>query len=583
MRKILLLIIAVMISATAISQTPYEKKCSQIFMKYWNIFTHNQPMSKSDEIAMREMVGVYENAKSYLHIASLNYMMETGKDPEPLLKQMEKEYTAARSLMNQREKTNFRIEEERKTNLGKQKWDAISKFLNWCQKDEYETTEKYEERLKNESTDAFDNIMYRQIVKFMEENPWTFEYGTYDADNQKLYVKFYDKIKENSLSGILNCPPENAAELKSGCNSYGKFPECQNEDFLLELRCGLQFGYDLTNILTDGQDVCPGSFYIRSKFGDYSFDNSTRNFLKPLTISYDAFKLHEIGTFECDKYMKGYVFDFQKFITESKEEAKHIADSLNAKINAKIDEYDNILSQNKFNIKEYTMKDGYELIFERYTAHFSQNADLSDFTPLINGTFKTILSQKDEIFPTKLKYADEAFEKIKSVIDKDFNDAYFDFSLLYNSKDEFAEYYCQGLQKLTAENQRREKKRREEEKLRSEEREVNLKLEQNRQAIANVDFQKGKSNFSFANAVTIAAGGNPTDHTDENKYRSELISWVNSMKGKPYYDSVIDFLMVNNAGLKNEYAKSGSYFSSKTEFYEAYSGGNYKAVLKSKK
>jgi len=55
------------------------------------------------------------------------------------------------------------------------------------------------------------------------------------------------------------------------------------------------------------------------------------------------------------------------------------------------------------------------------------------------------------------------------------------------------------------------------------------------------------------------------------------------MKGKPYYDSVIDFLMVNNAGLKNEYAKSGSYFSSKTEFYEAYSGGNYKAVLKSKK
>jgi hypothetical protein len=110
-------------------------------------------------------------------------------------------------------------------------------------------------------------------------------------------------------------------------------------------------------------------------------------------------------------------------------------------------------------------------------------------------------------------------------------------------------------------------------------RNVMRQLEQNKASIAQVNFQKEMNNNSFMNVISEQ----PVDYTEINKYRSQLLEWVGTLKTKPYYDEVLDFLINNNSGLYKEYAKNGGKFSSKAEFYDAFVSGDYKNILKSKK
>jgi hypothetical protein len=104
-------------------------------------------------------------------------------------------------------------------------------------------------------------------------------------------------------------------------------------------------------------------------------------------------------------------------------------------------------------------------------------------------------------------------------------------------------------------------------------------LEENKLAIAQVNFQKEMNNNSFMNVISEQ----PVDYTKINEYRRKLLEWVSTLKSKSYYDDVIDFLINNNAALGREFSKNGSKFDSKSEFYNAYISGDYKNILKGKK
>ena len=587
MKKIILLFIAIVISSVAFSQTAYEKKCAQIFKKYWNLFCPGYPMSNFE----MNMIGVYENAKGYLQIGALDYAMKTGKDPEALMKQMEKEYAAARTLMTPSEKANFRVEEERKTNFGKVKWDAVLKFVEWCKKGEFEKTVEHEARLRDSARTVFDEIMYKEIHAFVKSNYWYFNFGNYNADEESLSVIFEDKKNDNRLALSIKCSSDVAKKIRDE----------QDDDSHLQ--------YDENSLLTDGKDFCPSKFTIISQYGDWTFDNRNIGIqLNEVTVQYDKLRLQDFssGYAILDKHMKGHIFNYNDAYKKHIERVKAKVDEANVKIAAEISKYDSILAKDKFNVNGYTMDVAYDILFKMYDRHTSSYVSGSHQEP-----YDTKLIEIDDIsdpndiereLETKMRYPSEAFNKIHQQILQEYDDTYSKNKHLYKSPEEFNSYYFLGATKFATENGNRlakfkaaeeekrlkreaeERARQEQLKAEQEWREAKSELERNKKYIAEVNFQKDISNASLSNVLAVATGEQTTDYSDINKFRHKIINWVNDKKSKTYYPDIVDYLICYNPGLNKEYLKNGKgYFSTKVEFYEAFISGNYKDILKSKK
>ena len=69
------------------------------------------------------------------------------------------------------------------------------------------------------------------------------------------------------------------------------------------------------------------------------------------------------------------------------------------------------------------------------------------------------------------------------------------------------------------------------------------------------------------------------DFSKANGYTEKIAEYKNTSK----YDAAINAVFIHNDKIKNEYNSNKKYFSGQIEFYEAYSSGNYKAILKAKK
>lgn len=636
MKKIILLFIAIVISSVAFSQTAYEKKCSQIFMKYWKIFAFNQPMSKADEIAMREMVGVYEKAKDYLKIAALNYYMTTGKDPNPLMNQMEKEYTAARSLMTPREKADYRVEEERKSNFGKVKWDAVLKFVKWHPKGEYEKTSEYEAWLRDSARIVFDEIMYKEIFSFVDNNGWHFDFGNYNADKESLNVIFEDKIEKNSLTHTIKCNPELAKKLRDYIDAETRIK------------------YDESSLLTDGQDFCPTKFTIVSQYGEWTFDNKKiLPSLQEVTVQYDKLRLQDFssGYALLDKYMKGHVFNYNKYVS-SAQQRQAVKDSL-ARREQEIRDSIAVIEKERQDSIDYVVYSNMldSLVNDINTHLIKEKYNLFGFQ-IVN---HEVIDKKNPMISyqaavTKLQTErSEQKKQLQSVHDEIFNQN----KDIFGSTETFDKYYCQGLDvfmdslvsivnnKLATNkynvNQYRieshraldnhndtqsfltwateittERKRigdqimRERSKIWSQNKDVfnentnefdkyycqgmeyfnaNIEylrilkyLEDNTNRIAAIDFKKHK----FDSALT-GEYDTKKNIEDINSFGVNVVNMVYTCKGSSYYAKIINILMTNNLSLSAEYEKKGDKFSSEVDFYEAFISDKYKDILKSKK
>lgn len=525
MKKIILLFIAIVISSVAFSQTAYEKKCAQIFKKYWNMFYPGRSVSNFE----MNTIGVYEKAKGLLQIGALNYAMQTGKNIDAIFNQMEKEYATARSLMNKEEKQDYIVEQERKTHYGKIKWDTGLEFLKWMQKGEYEKTDDYNKRLAT-SPAAYDSLLHKNIRQEIENESWDYSIGKYDADAEVMKFIFYDKDKVCRIRHAVKIPIEIAKKINEG-----------------DLR--LKMYYNDDEILMDSVDLVlvPRYFYLKtqnnyyvSQQQDYEFDNiELLNYgLSYVKYMYDDLNLGLYGIE--NKYMNGHIFDYNYSYNKKKEKdsiarrEQEIRDSIahreqEIKDSLAIAQYNDELSKalirandelkaNKYNIKGYQIKDP-------------------------DGEF-VIAENSEKLYNQKMDYLKIRKERIDSFINSEYQLAKEENGYLYSSDNEFDSFYCQGEAAFKTETEAR-----------LEFHKVKKELEKNRQSIASANYQK-----------------------DIN-----MIAWVNNLKDKPYYDYVINFIINNNAGLNKEYTKNGSYFSSEEDFYEAFTSGNYKDILKSNK
>ena len=635
MKKIILLFIAVVISSVAFSQTAYEKKCGQIFMKYWNIFTHNKPMSQFDKM-MLQSLGSYDEAKKLLQLGAVSYAMETGKNIETLFSQMEKEYTAARSLMTPQEKAVFRVNEESKTNFGKVKWDAVLKFVKWHPKGEYEKTSEYEAWLRDSARIVFDEIMFKEIFTFVDNNGWHFDFGNYNADKEMLKVIFEDKNKENTLTHTIKCNPEVAKKLREFIDDEPRIK------------------YDENSLLTDGQDFCPTKFTIVSQHGEWTFDNKKiLPSLQEVTVQYDKLRLQDFssGYALLDKYMKGHVFNYNKYVSTA-QQRQAVKDSL-ARREQEIRDSIAVIEKKRQDSIDYVVYSNMldSLVNDINTHLINEKYNLFGFQ-IVN---HEVIDPKSPMISyqaavTKLQTErNEQKKQLQSVHDEIFNQN----KDIFGSTETFDKYYCQGLglfmdslltivnNKLATNkynvNQYRikslsaldnhndtqsfltwateittERKRigdqimRERSNIWSQNKDVfndntnefdkyycqgmeyfnaNIEylrilkyLEDNTNRIAAIDFKKHK----FDSALT-GEYDTKKNIEDINSFSVNLVNMVYTCKGSSYYDKIINILMTNNLSLSAEYEKKGDNFSSEADFYEAFISDNYKDILKSKK
>ncbi|MBP5368559.1 MAG: hypothetical protein J6Z01_08935 [Bacteroidales bacterium] len=108
-------------------------------------------------------------------------------------------------------------------------------------------------------------------------------------------------------------------------------------------------------------------------------------------------------------------------------------------------------------------------------------------------------------------------------------------------------------------------------------------MEKSKPIIAQIDFLDPSQNTSSLNAK-----------------REELLEFAKQRKGKPYYITILNTFINSNNAMKKEYTKNGSkYFyhryekftdaidvdwiDEKSDFFDAYTSGNYKAIIQSKK
>ena len=576
MKTIITIILTVLFAANSFAQTAYQQKCNQIFVKYMKMIAAGtgSQWGAAEQIALGNS-GYSEEGAAIIKVGLMGYCINTGKSYDAMNKQLEAEYAAARKLMNADEKFAWKVNEESQVPYGRAKWQSAADFKEWSQKGEFETTEQHESRLKEQAHAKMDELLYENINKEMSDNFWKMHLGDYNADRQELQVFFIDNARNYQITRTISVSPQNAKHLKTHCYSSadpeifldgvkqyfrddgqdddGNQKVYRDEDGELRYYVNdevVVMEYDTYEIcIIDNKIFIPRFLNISSDFGEWQFDMSKEfPFVK---YNFDDW----VGK---SQYLQGYVFDYQQYaatvadqIAEMQKqqaaEAARIAaqkareDSVaianyNRQLLHTVDSLNQILAANKYNLN-----------------HYAVSTDLGHITE--NDKFLFQRKQYDLI---------DSCKKYEMWIKSDYDDARREYSKLYSTKEDFDKYYCQGLERLAAQNEYRN---------------AMLQLQQNKNSIAQVNFQKEINNNNFFNVIS----DQPVDYTDANEYRRKLLDWVAQYKSQPYYDEIVDFLITNNAALSKEFTKNGAKFSSKAEFYEAFTSGDYKAVLKGKK
>ncbi|MBQ3691677.1 MAG: hypothetical protein II937_17655 [Bacteroidales bacterium] len=576
MRKIFIIIVGVLMSANVFAQTAYQSKCHQIFIKYMKMFVigSGNKWGQSEDFAFSQLgYGEGGAASGLLTTSLLAYCGKTGKSYDAITKQINAEYTAARKLMTPQEKFEMKVNEESQKPYGKVKWQSAVDLKNWMEKGEFETTEQYDSRIKEQSRQKMGEFIFNNLNKEIAEDFWKMYFGDYDADKQELNLVFVDNNNKYQITRKINVSPQNAKYLKSHC--YSGDPQMYIDGAIQSFNDDGQddngnmkaywdekgnMHYDVKNDVMKMQydiyEMCvvkndifvPRYFYVDSEFGEWQFDNSETESLAKFNYA------DWVGK---PKQMEAYVFDYQEYGKPMREKAVELQkerkaeearlaaekareDSIaianyNAELEKTYNSYNQQLKDKKSNIKHYAIEK-YEPMTEN---------DLTQFN-------------------NKKHQMQHDFERYVKKIKDDYWAVKNEYFRFYDDTEEFDKYYCQGLEVLVAQ---------------SEYRDVMSQLEQNKAAIAQVNFQKEMNNNSFMNVISEQ----PVDYTKINEYRKKLLEWVSTLKSKTYYDDVIDFLINNNAALGREFSKSGSKFDSKSEFYDAYISGDYKNILKGKK
>jgi len=580
--KILFLLIITLFSslnsllAQNTKPTPYQKKQLELSKKWFQFLTGYE-LTMADEAFYEQLASGKESNDFVLGLAVLNYATQNSQSQcKKVFTQMNNEFKLAEKLKNS---TDFRLEKEQKlrteqaeyekTDIGSIQKNIKIEFEKWNKKGEFEKEIDYAERLKTQSQTTFESICLEQItskIKNYDYYNWQKDLSAYNSENEFFIVTF----KTNGLEwqSKINMPISNAQKFK---NDWYDF----------------KFEIDDYSWCVVETKLCPSlvKLVARQEINSkYEFPLTLKN-KSDISFNFDKLEIN-------NTYLKGYVFNYlnAKSIAEQVKKERQRLDSLKlASYNIKLDSifknYNILLLQNPYNVNQKVLTD-FKKVENVTEMEYNYNKSISYIKTKyaqLNDNFEKELKSTNPTEYCKIYYTQNPIKKTeadKKYIECSCNypqrvnfDIKFIEGNLYNcdcrerqyqkngylflDKKEFDSFYDKGDDILQKEIEARILKKEEEKAI--------FEITSNSQQIERLDFK----------AINLKSSD---DDLAFNYFQK-----INDYKNKPYYAKVVDTLIENNKDLKKEWTKKGELFSNKVEFYEAFTSGNYKKILKDKK
>lgn len=432
-----------------------------------------------------------------------------------------------------------KVELLERSDIGIIKKNIKDVFGKWNQKGEFEKQTDYDVRLQNQSQNIFIQTCIDEIKRKINN------YSGYSLNKELLPYnaesEFFDiKFKFNNVTWInkINIPIANAEAFKNNWQNFDSdisaFDWCFIENAL-----------------------CPTVVTLSNKNSTYQISSPVQN-QKQISYFFDELGIDNL-------YLKNYIFNYSdaKKIEEQAIKERFEKKSLKIKLyNEKLEsEFQNLNSQlikNEYNIDKniITKYDKISDIIPEKSDYYNEDEESAK---------NSSITDKDEIiieknYIEKLRQITENFATITTQVETDFSITYRDVDELFENKEEFLKYYLQGRDKVKVETETRKEKK-ELEKI----------------------FNYLNINLIYLEAMDFKRNDPMKNFTDGNRTRMKILSLLTECNKKSYYNKILDFVFEKNKDLNKRWSKDGEFFKDKMGLYEAYTIGDYKQILKSKK
>lgn len=215
-------------------KTAYEKRMAELTEKYYKIFYGNQQMNMYDKMFFDAITDSQDAKEFILGLGILSYAAKHSEaDVKRMVDRVDNDFSQAEKLKTT---VDIQREKERKKQSEKKKQDKKlqaereayersdaglidqgikADFGKWAQKGEFEKTEDYEQRMKEQSKNKLVEICIWHIKNNLpkyETYHFTKDLQPYNADGELFNVIF--KLNGNTWQNSIKIPIEKAVNFK---------------------------------------------------------------------------------------------------------------------------------------------------------------------------------------------------------------------------------------------------------------------------------------------------------------------------------------------------------------------------------
>jgi len=594
---VLFLFIIGTLNAQQQHKTPYQHRIGEITQKYFKLlYGYNKQLTVYDRMQL-DMITDGEEASGFiLGVGILGYAANHSEtDTKRLLSQIKIELKQAERLKTavdfkreankkleaarkKREAERNRIQDQfEKTDAGKIQAEIRDNYYKWLSKGEFEKNADYEIRKEKLSKETFFEICNSTIknrIKDISNYDLKTELLPYDSENEVFSISF--SLNDlNKWQNTLKIPIKDAENFK---NEWDVKWEQNLSDWCLIDNYLYPTKITLSNTKNESQ---------------YRFVLPLSN-QKNIIVAFNGLGLENV-------YTKDVVFDFSTgSVKKSKQEIKDSLDNAfyDNKIDSVFNAYNREILNNHFNIDKETLSIDNKPIIDKENPDKNESFDLAfeklkntcnEFSEELENKFNlkrdSTYLQYSEYFPNRLEFntlyeegGNVAVQKAAEITRKE--NMYSKYSEYFPNKSEFNILYIQG-ENIVIQKVENLKKRDKMYVQYSELFPIKAEFDSVYEQGESVVIERVKDLKTLKTLGECVKTIQSINFMKVDEYGIQEL--IKNCKDRKIYPEALKIVFDNNKGISKMWEKEGMYFYNQSEFYESYTSGDYKKILKEKK
>lgn len=553
------------------NQTAYQKRCNEIYVKYYKIFTYGYEKS----ITLEEQIGIgLIGANVACGAAALDALQRWPLSKvEQISSKMDAELKKAEALMTEVERKEKVRNAERDriaaTSVGRLSLLVEDSINNWSQKGEFEKTEDWKTRLESKSETCF-SIYCRELFP---DCSFDISPLKYDADNEMYLFKVIYRLKfpDKTVSEEMNVSvPMKVADARNLDNKitvtdvvWGSTNNSiQPKAFKLKVNNNLfSVTTQVDDLVIDANQLSIKNDYVKTVIYNYTQKGlnriQNRDVIRNCAIGYNRRLKNDADSL--NRIINSYLYAYQASRNEISADTIPIKEYDNVEMEIKseylklyggmVSRKDNVLQNMKKDLRRYN-SDKY---VETYLVEDPTRREQ------INVTYLECWCDYKSFRNFVLAYEEGKISKS----DCNCRENYWrEYKSLFDNREEFDKTYNLGEDKMLKELKLRQEM---EEKL------IQYKM------ILGIEIQNG---FTL-NAVGKQDMQNAANN--RNPYIQTVYKYLQIFKDCSVYHRAIEALFEMNDKMSKEYEKQSKYYDSREVFVDEYMNDGYKTKLKERK